>query len=106
MFLRFQLSFSKLENNQIPDDEKWKYSSKWYTNFDLMAKKTMIRQLLSKKALITPRTDLFEAFEKDNHAITFDKNGGFISLDNTPPLPEPTSLPLPNAVPKVNLNDI
>ena len=49
---RYSQAFSleasrKLANGEIPQSELWKYSSYWYTSFDEMAEKTMIRQLLS-----------------------------------------------------------
>ena len=40
--------YEKLLNNEIPEKDKWKYSSHWYQDFDEMAKKTMLRQLISK----------------------------------------------------------
>jgi recombination protein RecT len=42
------VAYMKLQNNEIPNDELWKYSSFWYKDFDDMAKKTMLRQLISK----------------------------------------------------------
>ena len=41
-------SLELLEAGKIPDSEKWKYSSFWYKDFDGMAMKTMLRQLISK----------------------------------------------------------
>ena len=45
----FSLKAAKLlEEGKIPQNELWKYSSYWYTSFNEMAEKTMIKQLLSK----------------------------------------------------------
>ncbi len=43
--------------------EAWKYSSFWYQNFDGMAQKTMIRQLISKYGIMS--VELQTAFEND-----------------------------------------
>ena len=39
--------YEKLTRGEIPQKDLWKYSSFWYTSFDDMAKKTMLRQLIS-----------------------------------------------------------
>ena len=45
--------YFRLQNGQIPANEMWKYSSFWYKNFDEMAKKTILRQLLSKWGIMS-----------------------------------------------------
>ena len=37
-----------LEQGKIPEKDLWKYSSFWFKDFDGMAHKTMLRQLISK----------------------------------------------------------
>lgn len=58
-----------IKGNYDPKTE-WLYSSHWYQNFDEMAKKTMLRQLLSKYAYLS--TSLQKAYEADNHVISED----------------------------------
>ncbi len=41
-------SYQKLLDGEIPEKDMWKYSSFWYRNFDDMACKTMLRQLISR----------------------------------------------------------
>lgn len=41
-------SLELLEQNKIPEKDLWKYSSFWFKDFDGMAMKTMLRQLISK----------------------------------------------------------
>jgi len=41
-------AYQKLQNGEIAEQDMWKYSSYWYKDFDSMAKKTMLRQLISK----------------------------------------------------------
>ena len=40
--------YEELLAGKIPESEMWKYSSFWYKSFDDMAKKTMLRQLISR----------------------------------------------------------
>ena len=56
-------SYRLLLEGKIPKNEMWKYSSFWYADFDSMAFKTMIRQLISKWGIMS--IDLQTAFEKD-----------------------------------------
>lgn len=46
-------SYIKLQNGEIEQKDLWKYSSFWYKDFDEMAKKTMLRQILSKWGLLS-----------------------------------------------------
>ena len=62
--------YKKLQRGEIPENEMWKYSSYWYTAFDEMAEKTMIRQLLSKWAILS--TDIVQAMEADTAVINSD----------------------------------
>ena len=52
-----------LKSGKIPSGEMWKYSSFWYSDFDGMAKKTVLRQLLSKWGSMS--VDMQVAFEED-----------------------------------------
>lgn len=49
---------------KIPASDMWKYSSYWYSDFDGMAYKTMIRQLISKHGVMS--IDMQKAFEADD----------------------------------------
>ena len=63
-------SLELLEAGKIPDSEKWKYSSFWYKDFDGMAMKTMLRQLISKWGIMS--IDLQTAIDKDMAIIRED----------------------------------
>ena len=71
----YSQAFSKTEyenyvkGNYNPKDE-WKYSSYWYKNFDEMAKKTMIRRLLSKWGIMS--VEMQEAYMKDTAEMKAD----------------------------------
>ena len=56
-------AYKKLLNGEIPQNELWKYSSFWYKDFDGMAKKTMLRQLISKWGIMT--AEMTMAYERD-----------------------------------------
>lgn len=62
--------YRDLQEGKIPQQEMWKYSSFWYKDFDTMAKKTMIRQLLTKWGELTP--ELTEALDSDGATIEND----------------------------------
>lgn len=56
-------AMEQIENGEIPEKDMWKYSSFWYKDFDGMAKKTMLRQLISKWGIMS--TEMQTAFERD-----------------------------------------
>lgn len=57
----------RLERGEIPEKDLWKYSSFWYKDFDAMALKTMLRQLISKWGIMS--IELQSAVEKDMSVI-------------------------------------
>ena len=56
---------AKIIAGEIPEKDMWKYSSFWYKNFDDMAKKTMLRQLISRWGVMS--TELQRAFVQDTN---------------------------------------
>ncbi len=58
-----KVSFADYEANNYPAKDEWLYSSFWYKDFDGMAHKTMLRQLISKWGVMS--IDLQTAFEAD-----------------------------------------
>lgn len=75
-------SARKLENGEIAEKEKWKYSSNWYSNFDEMAKKTMLRQLISKWGILS--MEMQQAIDKDNNVIRIDNNNFVTEIEDNP----------------------
>lgn len=71
--------YDKLQKGQIPNDELWKYSSFWYKDFDSMALKTMLRQILSKYGILSE--EMQKAYEFDNSVV---ENGSPRYVDNEP----------------------
>lgn len=72
--------YAKLQSGKVPEKEMWKYSSFWYQDFDGMAKKTMLRQLISKWGVMS--IELQNAFENDNSAIETDGEGNFFAASD------------------------
>lgn len=78
---RYSAAFSRkaYENliaGNISQGEMWKYSSFWYKDFDSMAKKTMLRQLISKWGIMS--TDMQSAYESDSRVIDETESGQLV----------------------------
>lgn len=73
-----QSAYEKLQNGEIPNNEMWKYSSFWYKDFDGMAKKTLIRQLIGKWGVMS--AEMTQAMELDNNSLSVEKNG-FVTIE-------------------------
>ena len=59
-----KVSFEDYCAKNYPSGDEWKYSSFWYKDFDGMAYKTMLRQLISKWGIMS--IELQKAFEEDS----------------------------------------
>lgn len=68
--------YEDLLAGKVPQSEMWKYSLFWYKNFDDMAKKTMLRQLISRWGVMS--IDMQTALEHDD-TITHDNDGQLIA---------------------------
>lgn len=62
-----RVSFADFEAGKVKEDDMWKYSSFWYKDFDGMAFKTMIRQILSKWGVMS--VEMQQAYEADMRVI-------------------------------------
>ena len=84
----FSMEISEqIKQGKIPEKDMWKYSSYWYKDFDGMALKTMIRQMLSKWGILSE--ELQKAIEDDQSVLAGDSR---TYVDNQPE-PKQTSLP-------------
>lgn len=68
---RTKVSFADFEAGNYDPKDAWLYSSFWYKNFDGMAYKTMLRQLISKWGIMS--TEMQQAFSSD---MTFEDANG------------------------------
>lgn len=73
-----KVSYEDYEAGNYPDQDAWMYSSFWYKNFDGMAYKTMLRQLISKWGIMS--IDMQQAFEND---MTFTDESGSVNYPET-----------------------
>ena len=62
--------YQELLEGKIPQSEMWKYSSFWYKDFDGMAYKTMLRQLISKWGIMS--IEMQQAMDGDMGTIRDD----------------------------------
>ena len=63
------------EAGRYDKNDEWLYSSFWYKDFDGMACKTMLRQLISKWGIMS--ADMQQAFTADNAVVEAHENGAF-----------------------------
>lgn len=69
-----KVSFEDFEAGNYPEQDAWLYSSFWYKNFDGMAFKTMLIQLISKWGIMS--VEMQSAFEND---MTFTDESGKVN---------------------------
>lgn len=74
-------SLELLEQGKIPEKDMWKYSSFWFKDFDGMALKTMLRQLISKWGIMS--IDLQNAIDKDMAVIHEDGKTDYVDAVKT-----------------------
>lgn len=72
-------SYKAILEGKVNEKGMWKYSSFWYKNFDDMAKKTMLRQLISKWGVMS--IDMQKAMDGDMAVIKDD--GSYEYVDNS-----------------------
>lgn len=102
-------AYEKLEKGEIPQSELWKYSSSWYNDFDGMAKKTMLRQLISKWGIMS--LEIQQAFISDGGTIERQGTDFIPSFDDPEPqeeYPETENfIENPeNVVDEININEL
>ncbi len=69
-------SLELLEQGKISEKEMWKYSSFWFKDFDGMALKTMLRQLISKWGIMS--IELQTALDNDMAVIHEDGSAEYV----------------------------
>lgn len=94
-------AYKKLQDGEIPNGELWKYSSFWYKDFDGMAKKTMLRQLISKWGIMS--TEMVKAMDTDNSMAEISGDDIVTTPDEAIPIDQPEAV---DVVANVSLDDI
>ena len=75
--------YDELMGGKIPASEAWKYSSFWYKDFDDMAMKTMLRQLISRWG--TMSIEMQAAYERDDSLLNEDGSFEYVaSVEDMP----------------------
>lgn len=99
-------TYKKLQAGQIPQKDLWKYSSFWYKDFDTMAIKTMLRQLISKWGIMS--AEFQQVFEKDSAILSTDGSYEYPTYDDPFMLPpEPPTIPdTPDEPKEIDFNAI
>lgn len=91
-------AYRKIQAGQIPQSEMWKYSSYWYSNFNGMAEKTLIKHLLSKYGILS--TEMIQAVDADMAVINDDGTRNYVEFEEAPaPAAEPKKEPAPEEAP-------
>lgn len=75
-----RVSFEDYEAGKYDSKDEWLYSSFWYKDFDTMAHKTMLRQLISKWG--TMSIELQTALDKDMAVIREDGKADYVDTDS------------------------
>ena len=78
-----KVSYEDYKAGKVKESDLWQYSSFWYKDFDGMAFKTMLRQLISKWGIMS--IELQTAFEND---MTFkdsqDSVPSYVDVEESP----------------------
>lgn len=91
-----KVSFADFEAGKVAEKDMWQYSSFWYKDFDGMAYKTMLRQLISKWGIMS--IDMQKAMESDMAEIKED--GTYEYVDNDFDITEEVGVEEPKQIEK------
>lgn len=107
-------AYEQIQAGRVPEKDMWKYSSFWYKDFDGMALKTMLRQLISKWGVMS--IEFQQAYEADGGVL---RDEGVVDYVDNPasgsmeeeytvaPEPEPAPDPAPaQEVKQISLADL
>lgn len=94
-----KVSFADFEAGNYPKNDSWMYSSFWYKNFDAMAYKTMLRQLISKWGIMS--IEMQNAFE---HDMTFTDESGNVQYAEAE-VEEPVIIDMPQPEPQPEITE-
>lgn len=81
-------AYEKIQRGEIPERDMWKYYSFWYGDFDAMAKKTMLRQLISKWGVMS--TEMQTAMASDNTTVEMQDHDFVTTPVDEVPMEDPT----------------
>lgn len=76
--------YEDLMAGRVPEKDMWRYSSFWYKNFDDMAKKTLLRHIISRWGIMS--IEMTTALEHDD-AVNVADDGQIVTETVIPPAP-------------------
>lgn len=76
-----RVSYEDFLAGNYSEGDAWKYSSFWYKDFDGMAYKTMLRQLISKWGIMS--IDLVQAIDADMAVIREDGTADYVEMEQS-----------------------
>ena len=79
---KHKVSFAEFEAGNYPQNDAWMYSSFWYKDFDGMAYKTMLRQLISKWGIMS--IEMVDAMDRDMTVINEDGTVDYVETEEAP----------------------
>ena len=79
---KHKVSFEEYEAGNFPQNDAWMYSSFWYKDFDGMAYKTMLRQLISKWGIMS--IEMVDAMDRDMTIINEDGTVDYVETEEAP----------------------
>lgn len=100
-------AFQDIQDGKIAEKDMWHYSSFWYKNFDDMAKKTLLRHIISRWGVMSP--EMQTAFERDSSVSEIGEKGNIVTAEEAEPEEAPAIPTAPDATDikqQVNLNDL
>ena len=74
--MKHKVSYADYVAGNYPQNDSWMYSSFWYRDFDGMAFKTMLRQLISKWGVMS--IEMISALDKDMTVINADGSVDYV----------------------------
>lgn len=77
---KHKVSFEEYEAGNYPQNDAWMYSSFWYKDFDGMAYKTMLRQLISKWGIMS--IEMVDAMDRDMTVINEDGTVDYVETED------------------------
>lgn len=70
-------AYEDIQAGKVAQGDMWKYSSFWYKDFDDMAKKTLLRHIISRWGIMS--IDLQNAIERDETMMDIDRKGNIVT---------------------------
>ncbi len=88
-----RVSFEDYLAGNYPQQDEWKYSSFWYKDFNVMAIKTMLRQLITKWGPVSMEMEKATELDSRNTQMVEATDDDLLAASALPPSPAASALP-------------